>query len=155
MIIHLDELNTKEKIVIDAQVLKDNDLDKRIIDLKDAYVKGEITKDSLNNYHLNCNFNGFMIISDAISLDEVPYKFAITIAENLEEIQETNEIKQNILDLKRILWQNIVLEVPISYTQVKDAKLKGNGWELIQEIRTEDTIDPRFEKLKDLLKGDD
>ncbi len=155
MIINLDELSVRNKISIDYKVEKDEEIDKRIIDLKDTYCRGSIIKDSLNNYILNVKVSGSMIINDSISLDEIPYPFEINIEENVEEIQEECEIKQNILDLKRILWQNIVLEVPISYTEVKDAKLKGNGWELIQEERAKDDIDPRLEKLKDLLKGDD
>ena len=66
------------------------------------------------------------------------------------------EKMQNTLDLKQLLWQNIVLEVPISYTLNNDANLKGNGWELINDKNiVKDEIDPRLKKLEDLLKGDD
>lgn len=155
MLINLDELNIKNIIEFNYEVKKDDDLDKRIIDLVDCYCTGNIKRDSLDNYILEAKLEGKMIIEDSISLEPVAYNFSTLIEENVEEIQEMSETNQNILDLKRILWQNIVLEVPISFTMVKDAKLKGNGWELIQEEKLDDEIDPRLEKLKDLLKGDD
>ena len=99
-----------------------------------------------------------MFIEDSITLEIVPYDFEIHIEEKLDDLienyQECYKTRQNVLDLIEVLWQNIVLEVPISYTKVTDAKLKGNGWELqTQEKRLD--IDPRLEKLKDLLEGDD
>ena len=41
------------------------------------------------------------------------------------------------------------------FTKVKDAHLKGNGWELINEKDQKDEIDPRLKDLEKLLKGDD
>jgi len=99
-----------------------------------------------------------MFIEDSISLEIVPYEFEINIEEKIEDLienyQDCYKSRQNALDLIEVLWQNIVLEVPISFTKVKDAKLKGNGWELQSEEKILD-IDPRLEKLKDLLEGDD
>ena len=159
MIIKLDELNIKDEIIINEKVEKDEYLDKRIIDLKDAFVSGSIYYDSADEIVLDIVFKGIMIINDSITLDEVPYSFEININELLEEIKENYagvyEKSKNTLDLKRILWQNIVLEVPISYTKVKDAELKGRGWELLNEEKEVEDIDPRLKKLEDLLKGDD
>ena len=50
-----------------------------------------------------------------------------------------------------ILWQNIVLEVPISITKEKDAHLSGEGWELKNE-EDKETIDPRLAELSKLLE---
>ena len=61
------------------------------------------------------------------------------------------EKSKNSLDISEILWENIVLEIPISITNHKseDLLLKGNGWELVNENKEE--IDPRLAKLKELL----
>ena len=159
MLIKLDELNVLDEIIIDNVVDKDDNLDKRIYDLKESRVVGNIYVNSANEIMLDCNFSGIMFIEDSVSLELVPYKFNIDIEENIDKIDENYvdcyEKGKNILDLKKILWQNIVLEVPISYTQVKDAVLKGNGWELLNEDSSSDEIDPRLKKLEDLLKGDD
>ena len=158
MFINLNELNTKKVLSIDELVLKDDNLDKRIHDLINAKVIGKIYLDSVDNIILNCEFSGTMLIEDSISLEDVPYDFNIKIEEKVNEIEENYQdcysFSKNTLDLKSILWQNIVLEVPISYTKVNDANLKGNGWELLNEVEKTE-IDPRLKKLEDLLKGDD
>ncbi|MBR1417074.1 MAG: hypothetical protein IJ572_04580 [Bacilli bacterium] len=56
---------------------------------------------------------------------------------------------QNSLDLKEILWQNIVLEVPLAFSEItKPLCTKGDGWELKSE---EDIVDPRLQGFRDLL----
>lgn len=158
VIINLNDLNIKDEIVIDEKVIKNVDLDKRIYDLKDAFVKGRLYNDVTGDIILDCKFIGTMNIEDSISLEIVPYDFEIEINENLDDIKENYEncyeYSKNTLDLIKVLWQNIVLEVPISYTKVIDANLKGNGWELKTQEESVD-IDPRLKKLEDLLKGDD
>lgn len=158
VIINLNDLNIKNEILINEQVFKNEDLDKRIYDLKNAFVKGKLYSDITGDIILECVFNGTMFIEDSISLEIVPYDFEIEINENLNDIKENYEncyeYSKNRLDLIKVLWQNIVLEVPISYTKVVDANLKGNGWELKTQEESVD-IDPRLKKLEDLLKGDD
>lgn len=156
MLLELNNLSIKNFIDFEFEVLKDDELDKRINDLRNALVKGKIYIDSTENIILECSFSGTMLIEDSISLELIPYEFNISIEENIEEnYDDCYEKEKNILDLKKILWQNIVLEVPISYTKVRDAVLKGNGWELLNGNRKVDEIDPRLKKLEDLLKGDD
>lgn len=157
LLINLDEVYLKKEITFDEVVLKDDELDKRILDLN-ARVSGRVYVNLTEEIILKCIFFGEMYIEDSITLLSVPYKFSIDISEDLDEMKKNYidffQKNKNILDLKQILWQNIVLEVPISYTESKDAQIKGNGWELINEKKTSE-IDPRLEKLKDLLKGDD
>ena len=159
MFLNLNELNIKDELFFKDNVYKDERLDKRIYDLKNAEVDGKIYVDSTNEIILDCKFNGTMFIEDSITLEIVPYDFEIHIEEKLDDLienyQECYKTRQNVLDLIEVLWQNIVLEVPISYTEVKDAVLKGNGWELRNENKKVDEIDPRRKKLEDLLKGDD
>ena len=62
------------------------------------------------------------------------------------------EKNQNILDIIEFLWENIVLEVPISYTNASGTHLSGQGWELNSK-NEDDGLDPRFEKLNELFKG--
>ena len=55
-----------------------------------------------------------------------------------------------ILDISEILWENIVLEIPISITNVdsKNLRMQGEGWELKNNKSNE--IDPRLAKLTEL-----
>ena len=41
---------------------------------------------------------------------------------------------ENIVDIFQLLWENIVLEVPLQFTKVEDlSKFHGDGWKLISE----------------------
>ena len=159
MIIDLNELNNKDVIEFNYEVNKDNELDKRIINLEKTFVKGTCSLDYDSNVVLKYDLKGIMIINDSISLEEIPYKFNISYEEKLDDIIKNNndcyDNIKNTLDLKMILWQNIVLEVPISYTKVIDANLKGNGWELVNEKDKVNEIDPRLKKLEELLERRD
>lgn len=97
-----------------------------------------------------------MFLTDAITNEQVKYPFSIQIDEILEENDENYakyfEKNQNILDIIEFLWENIVLEVPISYTNASGTHLSGQGWELNSK-NEDDGLDPRFEKLNELFKG--
>ena len=155
MLIDLNELSIKDEIKINYDVYKDDLIDKRILDLKNAKVVGRVYLNSLSVFELECKFFGTMYLEDSISLESIPYDFNIEISENIEEIQENyNDVydfSKNTLDLKQILWQNIVLEVPISYSLTdQHEQLKGDGWEL----RDNDSkkIDSRLAVLNELLE---
>ena len=135
MVINLDEIytNIKECISIDEDVNFDEenyhmpDLKK----IKKVHLKGKIEKDSNDDVILSGVLSGTMTILDSISLDEVDYDFSTEIEENLEEIETKDK---NSIDIIEILWQNIVLEVPLRYTEVTDySKYSGDGWRLISE----------------------
>ncbi len=97
-----------------------------------------------------------MILLDAITNEEVNYPFLIQIDdifdENDENCAKYFEKSQNTLDIIEFLWENIVLEVPISYTKASGTKLCGKGWELNSKNENSGQ-DPRFEKLNELFKG--
>ena len=61
-------------------------------------------------------------------------------------------LKQNILDIFEFLWENILLEVPLHYTKVKDLhKFRGDGWKLIHEDEIKND-NPFHDLLKDIEK---
>lgn len=159
MIINLDELNQKDEIKFKYVLKKDDELDSRILDLKDTVAEGVLFLNALDDIEFNCTIDGVMIIEDSVTLEAIPYEFHSLLFENISDINEfydkPYDISKNTLDLKTILWQNIVLEVPMSYTLNEDAKLKGNGWEFKNNEKNDNEIDPRFELLSELLKGDD
>ena len=89
-----------------------------------------------------------MKIQDSITLEEVIYPFSIEIDDKLSDFIENNE---NSLDINEILWQNIVLEVPLRFTIVEDySKIKGDGWKLVSE---EDLV--KNNPFNTLLKDED
>ena len=120
-----------------------------IIRLEDVNVHGKAIINYEDEIELNLDLSGKMYLPCAISLEEVEVPFATKI----EEIIGENNINNNFyLDLSDILWENIVLEVPISYTNASGTHLSGQGWELNSK-NEDDGLDPRFEKLNELFKG--
>ena len=112
------------------EIPKERIVDSRIIELSEISVKGNIIKD-IDDYKINMNIKGEMTINDSVTLEEVKYPFDIDFEDNLDDFIENNE---NSLDIIEILWQNIVLEVPLRFTLVDDySKIKGDGWKLVSE----------------------
>ena len=78
----------------------------------------------------NCTVHGTMILSDALTLEELPYKFKIS-DENDYEIGNYLKISENLLDIYEVLWENVVLEVPLRVVKDETHKeLEGDGWSL-------------------------
>lgn len=158
MIIDLTQINDKmevdQQIVIDEELLQDS----QIKALKGVRAKGIIYFDATDELNIDLLLNGTMIIEDSYSLNDVNYHFEIKIEEAFNE-EEQEMLKftknsENLLDITAILWQNIVLEVPISYSSKKELpSTSGDGWELVNEDNKK--VDPRLAKLKLLLEEDE
>ena len=90
-----------------------------------------------------------MMLLDSVTLDEIPYEFDFVLDDIIDE-RCINE--QNVLDIMELLWENIVLEVPIRYTKSDAEDLKGDNWKVLSDNQ-EGQIDPRMQKLYDYYKG--
>ena len=89
-----------------------------------------------------------MIIKDSISNEDVNYPFDIEYNDFIEENCRKN---QNTLDIFEVLWEHIVLEVPLQFTKVEDlSKFHGDGWKLISEDDLKINNNPFSNLLKDL-----
>lgn len=98
---------------------------------------------------INCKIEGKMELEDSISLEPVDYPFSIEYDEILEENCKKNE---NTLDIFSFLWENIVLEVPLQFTKVKDfSKFRGDGWKLVSENELTTNNNP-FSELLEKMK---
>ena len=124
--------------------------------LENVYVKGRIYYSTTKEVLFEGSMKGNMLINDSNTNEIVSYPFSSEINEilledtTLDENLRSND--KNSLDLKEILWQNIVLEVPLTYSkEEKPSTVKGEGWELINE---EDVVDPRLQIFKDLLNDE-
>lgn len=157
MIIELNKIKDSG-LYIDEYVSLDKELfsKAKILDLNNIHIIGNIKYDYEDNLVLNLKIAGEFILEDAITLDPINYPFTTnleeTIAKTSDIWQKSYEKSKNTLDIREILWENIVLEIPISVTlhTESDIKTKGNGWELASE--KENSIDPRLAKLNDLFK---
>ncbi len=136
----------------DKEMLKKTD----IISLDNISVKGYITSNSIDDYDLDVNVDGIMVLPSSLTLEPTDYKFSIKIEGNidelLKEINETLKKNQNTIDILPIIWENILMEIPIRVVGDKNQNLQmeGDGWKLITE--EEKKLNPELQKLKDLLK---
>ena len=127
-----------------------------IIKMDEFKVKGKIFYNLSDEVEINVEVKGNIYLEDSITLEEIKYPISLNIEEILEENREFTdncyEKSKNILDINEFLWENIVLEVPISLTNNSGVNIKGNGWELNKK-EDEEIVDSRLGKLKDLFKG--
>ncbi len=131
-----------ERIDLDEEVTLSEDYyrDTEVLKLSPIQVKGSIYKDSNDQNVIDLVANGTMWIQDAISLEEVSYPFSFELT---EESLETEESNQNSLDFPTLLWQNIVLEIPLKFTEVDDfSEFQGTGWKLLSEDELKNNQNP-------------
>ncbi len=122
-----------------------------ILELNNIKIKGEITN-GIEDYHLKLSIEGTMILPCSISLKPTKYPFSIEIDDDLSEFLEENlENNQNTIDIFPIIWENILMEIPLKVVNedLSDVKKEGKGWKFITD--KEERINPELEKLKDLL----
>ena len=156
MELNLGEL-TNKSVTYDTDFVIDVDVYQNvgILDLKNLHVTGDISLNSVSMLAVNLIITGIMVIPDSVTNEPVEYPFTSKIEEeydiNDENFLEYYQKEQNILDIMKILWENIVLEVPMRFTVTKDAHLSGDGWSLGEEENKDDQIDPRLAKLAELL----
>ncbi len=99
---------------------------------------------------LDINIKGEMILPCARTLKDVKYPFDIDINELINENDDNSfKIVQNKLDIFPIIWQNILVDVPLRALaeDAKEVSLSGDGWRLITEDDEKEEIDPRLEAL--------
>ena len=147
---NLYKLPIKGEVIVPDEMLKNTDI-RRISPVK---VNGYISNNN-EEYELNITISGTMILPCARTLKDIEYPFSSEIDEVIGENDDDSlEINQNRLDIFPIVWQNILVDVPLRVLapDAKEESLEGDGWRLITEDTNEEAIDPRLAKLKDYIK---
>ena len=154
MIIDITRLNSNIvdsiDINIDYSFNKEELENTELIDLN-CHVEGDITKNSLNNLFLNIRIDGLMILPCAITLEPTEYHFCVDINDDIDNLTENSKKYTNTIDIFPIIWENILMEIPMRVVneKAKNVSLEGDGWKFITEA--EDSTSSPFDELKDLL----
>lgn len=120
----ITEVKIDDVVSFDEEYLKNSAI-KRLDNVK---VVGTIRVNSTNDNILDVNVMGSMLLEDSVSLEDINYPFSIQIEEKISGNDE------NTIDIMDVLWQNIILEIPLKFTNVKDySKFQGEGWKLVSE----------------------
>lgn len=154
MDIELNELLKKDLFFDEDVVLPKSYYEKsEIKDLNNIHFKGSITYNDLEVVMINFKVTGNMTLIDDVSLEEINWPLDFEIEEEMslndEYFKEYYQKDENTLDILAILWQNIVLEVPMRHTTHENAEASGEGWSL--GVNKKEEIDPRLAKLNELV----
>ena len=123
--------------------------------LDDLKVTGKITLDALKEIYLELTITGIMIIPCAITLKPVEYPFEVFVDGNLDEVQvdfdKNIKKNQNTLDIFPIIWENILMEVPMRVVsdEAESYEVSGDGWSYTTSDCEKENSE--LSKLKDLL----
>ncbi len=127
-----------------------------VLELNNIEVHGKITLVPSEEVYteekdnIKCSIKGTMILQDSISLEPVEYEYNIEYDDYIEENCKKSE---NSLDIFEFLWENIVLEVPLHFSKVKDLnRFQGDGWRLVSEEEPTNTNNPFKELLNEFEK---
>lgn len=138
------EINLNDNYLIPKDLYENTD----IIDLDPVNVNGTLTYPTSNDLNLDITVSGKMTLSDSVDLKPVKYPYSFKISENVYEKLEKDQIT---LDIISILWENIVLEIPLRYSEVTDYKnLSGDGWKVISEDELQTNTNNPFKELLNL-----
>ncbi len=145
------EINFEDNILLDKSFYEKAP----ILDIKDLNLHFSIKQNLEQDYVLKMEASGIFLLEDARTLLPVDYPFHILLEEKLNEESEiwsrfsTNS--QNTLDILTILWENIVLEIPISYTVSEELQSDDSHGYKIVGNESDENIDPRLAPLLGLL----
>ena len=127
-----------------------------ILRMDPIHFEGSIKKDNNQDFYLSFTLKGNVFLEDARTLDEVPYEISCNFEEKIDEMSEFCgrflKNNQNTLDILSILWENIVLEIPISYTLSEEDLSRVSFGEEIPDNNQE--VDPRLAPLLGLLNDE-
>ncbi|MDD2625726.1 MAG: hypothetical protein GX032_00130 [Tenericutes bacterium] len=131
----IDEISFEENIKIDDSYIKKTDIRK----LSPLNIKGSFIREQDDLIIVEMSIDGYMILPCSVSLVDVNYPFNIKIYEVIDLESKENEeylkIDKNSVDILPLIWQNIVLEIPLKVLSpnLDRSNIKGDGWKLVDE----------------------
>ena len=134
-----DRLDINEEIVIPKEYYTSD-----IKEISPVKLNGYLYLDELDNLSINLNVQCDLTLKSSITLNDVDFPININI-DDLEQDDENNKKITNSIDLLPIIWQNILVEIPIRVTD------SSNDENISDKYIKKEEIDERLSKLKDFL----
>ena len=125
-----------------------------LLKLDNVKIVGELHKNVLGNIVLSAEVSGVMVLPCAVTLKPVDYPFSIVIDDEIEKLYENIEENpinlQNTIDILPIIWENILMEIPMRVVSpdAEGVKLSGDGWKL---VTNEEEKNNPLSELMDML----
>ena len=130
-----NEILFNDSIELDKSLYENTDI--RSLSKIDVSIK--IYRSTDTSYTMDLEISGIMVLPCSVTLKDVNYPFSIKteikLSNNDELDEEYVKINQNSIDIIPIIWQNILLEIPLKVVSddVSDSPVSGDGWKLIRE----------------------
>lgn len=150
-----EELSFEERLNFEKDAFKNYS---RLLDIRNVTVKGFGHYDQYQQrFNIELEIAGDMIVPCAVTLEEVLVPLDIVTTESFSFVpvddEEVHYCKNDIIDLYPVIFQLMLLEVPLKVVKEDLVYPKGDGWEVVSEQEYErqkgDKIDPRLAKLKE------
>lgn len=135
MNINIIPLNTKGRVDFDFTTDLSNYKSKEIVSCENIKVIGCILDNGTDDYEVNMHISGTINVKSAVNLSLVPLKIDIDYDDFVNNLVEKYKNSANTLDILPIVWENILLEIPIRAENAHDEleQTLGDGWEVISE----------------------
>lgn len=146
-------ISIKENIKISDEKIKEAGL----IDIENLDIDILLYKNAILDICAKLKISGELIMPCSVTLKPVKHEFFIDLDDELvnlyEEIGEIDKNIQNTIDILPIIWENILMEIPMRVVSENASfeKTSGEGWKLLTEEKDE-ILNPEFAKLMDLFK---
>lgn len=133
MKIDLIKLNTKGRVDFDENPDFEGYSHESIKEFRDVRCQGFILDNGTEDYEVNLHIMGTMILKSAVNSSDVPYELDIKFDDFVTNLVENYKISSNSLDILPIIWENILLEIPIRAVNETDEfqSIQGEGWEIL------------------------
>ncbi len=134
-----DRIDINEEVIIPKEYYTYD-----IKDISPVKLNGYLYLNELDELSINLNVKCDLVLRSSITLEDVNYPLNIDITE-LDLDDENNKKITNSIDLLPIIWQNILIEIPIRVTD------SSNDENISDKYIKKEEIDERLSKLKDFL----
>ena len=133
MNINLITLNTKGRVDFDIEPDLTGYGSECIKDFDKVRVEGHIIDNGTEEYEVKLHITGTVVLESAINGSDVDYKLDIDYEDFVTNLVEKYKKNANSLDILPIIWENILLEIPIRVANKNDKfqSTEGDGWEVL------------------------
>lgn len=134
MNLNLITLNTKGRLDFDETLDMSEYKTDEIISMDEVHVKGSIIDNGTDDYEVSIQITGHITLKSAVNGSPVPYNLDIKYDDFVTNLVEIYKKSSNSLDILPIIWENILLEIPIRATNENDqfVATAGDGWEVLE-----------------------
>ncbi len=133
MDISVTELNTKKRVDFEGSPDLKEYFTSDVKDIKNLKVSGTIIDNDTDDYEIKLSIKGTLVLKSVINGSDVLEDFDIDYEDFIENLVEKYKNSSNSLDILPIIWENILLEIPIRAVNEGDTyeTSSGDGWEIV------------------------